>query len=199
MFAVWCLSHVLHFVISWMQHARLPCPSLSPTVCADHIHWVGDTINRLILYYPLLLLFSTFPSIRVFSNESVLHIKWPKHWSFSFGTSFSFSFNPSNDCSGFISFRTDWFDLLAIQGTLKSHLQHHNSKASILWCSAFFMVQPLHLYKTIALTIWTFVGKVMSLLFNTLSGIKQRGTKEPLDESERGEWKSWLKAQHSEN
>ena len=110
---------------------------------------------------------SVFPSIRVFSSESVLHIRWPKYWSFSF------NINPSNEYSGLISFRMDQLDLLAVQGTLKSLLQNHNSKASILWCSAFFTVQISHPYmtigKTIALTRRTFVGKVMSLLFNMLS------------------------------
>ena len=123
------------------------------------------TSNHLILYYPLLLLSSIFPSIRVFSNESVLLISIQ-----SIG-SFSFNMSPSN--SGLISFRIDWFDLLAVQGTFKSLLQHHSSKASVLPCSAFFMVQRSHPYmttgKTKALTIWTFVGKVMSLLFNMLS------------------------------
>ena len=123
--------------------------------------------NHLILCRPLLLLPSIFPSIRVFSNESALHIRWPKYWSFSFNIS------PSNEHPGLISFRMDWLDLLAVQGTLKSLLQHHTSKASILWWSAFFMVQLSHPYmtigKTIALTRWTFVGKVMSLLFNMLS------------------------------
>ena len=123
--------------------------------------------NHLILCHPFLLLPSIFPSIRVFSNESVLHIRWPKYWSFSF------SISPSNEYSGLISFRMDWLDLLAVQGTLKSLLQHYSSKASILQCSAFFIVQLSHLYmttgKTIALTIWTFAGKVMSLLFNMLS------------------------------
>ena len=122
--------------------------------------------NHLILCHPLLLLPSIFPSIKVFSNESVLRIRWPKYWSFSF------SICPSNGYSGLISFRIDQFDL-AVQGTLKSLLQHHSSKTSILWCSAFFMVQLLLSYmttgKTIALTRWTFVGKVMSLLFNMLS------------------------------
>ena len=122
--------------------------------------------NHLTLCCPLLLLPSIFPSIRVFSNESVLRIRWPKYWSFSF------SISPSND-SGLISFRLDWLDLLAVQGTLKSLLQHHSSKASILWHSAFFIVQLSHSYmttgKTIALTRQTFVGKVMSLLFNMLS------------------------------
>ena len=123
--------------------------------------------NHLTLCRPLLLLLSIFPSIRVFSNESALHIRWPKYWSFSF------SISPSNEQPGLISFRMDWLDFLAVQGTLKSLLQHHSSKASILWHSAFFIVQHSHLYtttgKTIALTIWTFVGKVMSLLFNMLS------------------------------
>ena len=123
--------------------------------------------NHLILCWPLLLLPSIFPSIRVFSNESILHIRWPKYWSFSFNIS------PSSEYSGLISFRMDWLDLLAVQGTLKSLLQHHNSKASILWCSAFFTVQLSHPYlttgKKIALTRWTFVDKVMFLLFNMLS------------------------------
>ena len=123
--------------------------------------------NHLTLCCPLLLLTSLSPSIRVFSNESVLHIRWPKNWSFSL------SISPSNEYSGLISFRMDWLDLLAVQGTLKSLLQHHSSKASILRCSAFFIVQPSHpcmtTRKTIALTRQTFVGKVMSLLFNMLS------------------------------
>src|SRR5574341_733096 len=122
--------------------------------------------NHLILCCPLLLLPSVFPSIRVFSSELALHIRWPKYWSFSF------SISPSNEHSGLISFRMDWLDLLAVQGTL-SLLQHHSSKASILWCLAFFTVQLSHPYmttgKTIALTRQTFVGKVMSLLFNMLS------------------------------
>ena len=123
--------------------------------------------NHLILCCPLLLLPSIFPSIRVFSNESVLHIRWPKYWRFSF------SISPSSEYSGPISSRIDWLDLFAVQGTLKSLLQHHSSKASIFWCSAFFMVQLSHPYTTtgkpIALTRQTFVGKVMSLLFNMLS------------------------------
>ena len=122
--------------------------------------------NHLILCRPLLLLPSIFPSIRVFSNESALHIRWPKYWSFSFNIS------PSNEPE-LISFRMDWLDLLAVQGTLKSLLQHHSSKTSILQCSAFFIVQLSHPYvttgKTTALTRWTFVGKVMSLIFNMLS------------------------------
>ena len=117
--------------------------------------------NHLILCRPLLLLPSIFPSIRVFSNESTLHIRWPKDWSFSFET------NPSNEHPGLVSFRMDWFDLLAVQGTLKSLLQHHSSEASILWHSAFFIVQLSHPYmttgETIALNRWIFVDKVMSL------------------------------------
>ena len=123
--------------------------------------------NHLILCCLLLLPPSIFPSIRVFSKESVLRIRWPKFWSFSF------SISPSNECSGLISFRMDWFHLIVVQGTLKSLLQQHSSKASILRCSAFFMVQLSHPYmptgKTIALTRWTFVHKVMSLIFNMLS------------------------------
>ena len=123
--------------------------------------------NHLILCHPFLLLPSIFSSIRVFSNKSVLHIRWPKYWHFSF------SISPSNEYSGLISFRVDWLDLLAVQGTLKSLLQHHSSKASILWRLAFFIVQLSCPYmttgKTITLTRWTFDGKVMSLLFNILS------------------------------
>ena len=123
--------------------------------------------SHLILCRPLLLLPEISPSIRVFSNESTLHMRWPKYWSFSFNISLS------NEHPGLISFRMDWLDLLAVQETLKSLLQHHSSKASILWCSAFFTVQLSHPYmntgKTIALTRWTFVGKVMFLLFNMLS------------------------------
>ena len=123
--------------------------------------------NHLILCHPLLLLPSIFPSIRVFSNESALRLRWPKYWSFSFNIS------PSNEHPGLVSFRMDWLDLLAVQGTLKSLFQHHSSKTSILWHSAFFKVQLSHPYmtngKNIAFTGWTFVGKVMSLLFNMLS------------------------------
>ena len=123
--------------------------------------------NHLILCHPLLLLPSIFPSIRVFSNVSALHVRWPKYWSFSF------SISSSNEHPGMISFRMDWLDFLAVQGTLKSLLQHHSSKTSIIWCSAFFIVQLSHPYmatgKTIALTRWTFVDKVMFLLFNVLS------------------------------
>jgi len=123
--------------------------------------------SQLILWYSLLLLPSIFPSIRDFSNESAVHIRWPSYWSLSF------SFSPSNEYTGLISFRIDWFDLLAVQRTLTSHLQHCNSKASVFRHSAFFLVQLSHLYmtngNTRALTIWTFAGKVMSPLFNTLS------------------------------
>ena len=122
--------------------------------------------NHLILCHPLLLLPSIFPSIRVFSNESALHIRWPKYWSFSF------SISPSNEYSGLIFFRMDRLDLLAVQGTLKNLLQHHSSTASILWCSAFFIVQFSHPYmttgKTITSTRWTFAGKAMSLPFSML-------------------------------
>ena len=145
----------------------LPVHHQLPELAQTHVHWVGDAIQP---SHPLLspsLLPSIFPSIRVFSSESVLCIMWPKYWSISF------SISPSNEYSWLISFRTEWLDLLAVQGTLKSLLQHHSSKASILWCSAFFMVQLSHPYmttgKTIALTRQTFVGKVMSLLFNMLS------------------------------
>ena len=144
-----------------------PVPHHLPELAQVHVHCIGDAIQP---SHPLsspFLLPSIFPSIKVFSNESVLHIRWPKYWSFSF------SISPSNEYSGLISFKIGWFDLPAVQGTLKSLLQHHSSKASILGCSACFMVQLSHLYmttrKTIALTIQTFVGKVTSLLFNTLS------------------------------
>ena len=140
-----------------------------PELAQTHVHRVGDAFNHLILCCPLHLPPSFFPSIRVFSDGSVLRIRWPKYWSFRF------SISPSNEYPELISFRMDWLDLLAVQGTLKSHLQHHSSKASILQCSAFFIVQLLHPYmtteKTIALTRQTFVGKVMSLLFNMLSSL----------------------------
>ena len=151
-----------------LQHARPPCPSPIPRACSNSCPlswWCHPTI--IILCHPLLLLSSIFPRIRVFSNESVLCIRWPNYWNFSF------SISPSNEYSGLISFRMDWLDFLAVQGILKSLLQHHSSKASILLHSAFFTVQLSHPYmttgKTIALTRWTFVGKVMSLLFNSLS------------------------------
>ena len=143
-----------------------------PEFTQTHVHRVGDAIlssptPHLILCHPLLPLPSIFPSIRVFSNESDLRIRWPKYWSFSF------SIRPSNEYSGLIFFRTGWLDLLAVQGTLKGLLQHHSSKALILQCSAFFIFQLSHPYMTtgkiIALTRWTLVGKVMSLLFRMLS------------------------------
>ena len=138
-----------------------------PELAQTHVIKSVMPSNHLLLYRPLLLLPSIFPSIRVFSSELALHIRWTKYWSFSFNIS------PSNEHRGLISFSMDWLDLLAIQGTLKSLLQHHSSKASILQRSAFFIVQLSHPYmttgKTIALTRWTFVGKVMSLLLNMLS------------------------------
>ena len=131
-----------------------------------HVHWISDAIQPSHPLSSLLLPPSIFPSIRVFSNESALHTRWPKYWSFGFNIS------PSNEYSGLISFRMDWFDLLAVQGTLKSLLQHHSSKASILWCSDFFIVHPfMTTGKIIALTRWTFVGKVMSLFFNMMSSL----------------------------
>ena len=152
----WTAAHQasLSFIISWRLLKLLSIKSVMPS-------------NHVIFCYPLLLLASIFPSIRVFSNEPALCIRWPKYWSFSF------SISPSKEYSGLISFRIDWFDLLAVQGTLRSLLQHHSSEASILRCSAFFTVQLSHPYmttgKTIALTRWTFVGKIMSLLLNMLS------------------------------
>ena len=146
------------------QHTRLPCPSPTPGAYSNSCPSSWWTSNHLILSRPLLLLPSIFPSIRVFSNESTLPMRWPKYWSFSF------SIIPSKEHPGLISFRMDWLDLLAVQGTLKCLLQHHSSKASIFQCSAYFTVQLSHPYmttgKTIALTRWTFVGKVMSLLLN---------------------------------
>ena len=178
-----------------LKHDRVPCPSLSPSCCSvtkscptlcdpmncstsgfpvllhllelaqTHVHFLMMPSNHLILGCLLFLLPADFPSIMFFSSELALHIKWPKYW--------SFSINPPSEYSGLISFRIQWFDLLAVQRTLKSLLQHHSLKASILQHSAFFMVQLSHPYlttgKTTALTIWTFVCKVMSLLFNTLS------------------------------
>ena len=144
-----------------MNHSTpgLPVHHQLPELAQAHVHQISDIpSNHLILCRPLLLLPSIFPSIRVFSNESVLGIRWPKYWNFSFNIS------PSNEYPGLISFRMDWLDLLAVRGTLKSLLQHHSSKASILQCSAFFIVQLSHPYmttgKTIALTRWTFVGNV---------------------------------------
>ena len=150
-----------------LQHTRLPCPPPPPRACSDSCpwsQWCHPTISS--SCYPLLLP-SIFPIIIVFSNDLTLHIRWQKYWSFSF------SISPSNEYSGLIAFRIDWFDRLAIQGTLKSLLQQHSSKVSILRCSALFMVQLSYLHmttrKTIVLTRWNFVGKVMSLLFNMLS------------------------------
>ena len=165
--SVQSLSRVWLFATPWIAACRI---SLSVTNTRSLLKLVPiESVmpsNYLILGC-LLLLPSIFPSIRVFPSESVLHISWPKYWSFSF------SITPCNVYSGLISFRIDWFDILAVQGALKSLLQHNISKASILWCSAFFMVQLLHPYmtigKTIALTRWTFVNKVMSLPFNMLS------------------------------
>ena len=150
--------------MDFMQPARLPCPSPPPELAQTHAHWVSDAIQP---SHPLcmksLSLHDALPIYQgLFKWVSALCIMWPKYWSFNF------SISPSNEYSGMISFRIDWFDLPAIQGTLKSLLQHHSSKASTLWCSAFFMVQFSHPYmttgKTIALTRWTFVSKVMSLL-----------------------------------
>ena len=150
-----------------LQHARPPCPSPTPGVHSDSCPsswWCHSAISSCC---PLLLLSPIPPSIRVFSSESALHMRWSKYWSFSFIVS------PSNEYSGLISFRMDWLDCLVVQGTLKSLHQHHSSKASILQCSAYFIVQLSHPYittgKTIALTRQTFVGKVISLLFNVLS------------------------------
>ena len=159
--SVHSLSHVWLFAISWMA-AQQTSLSITNSQSLPKLMSIESVMpsNHLILCHPHLLLPSIFPSIRVFSNESALRIRWPKYWSFSLNIS------PSNEYSGLISFRMNWFNLLAVQGTLRSLLQHHSSKASILRCSAFFIVQFSHLYmttgKTIAVIIWTFVGKVMS-------------------------------------
>ena len=166
------LSRVLLFAKPWTAACQAPLTSTISHSLFKHVssEWVMLS-NQLILCHPLLLLPSKFPSIRVFSRESTLLIRWSKYWSSSF------SISSSNEYSGLISFRIDWFDLLAVQGTLKSLFQHHNLKAPILRHSAFIMVQLSHLYmtigKTIALTIWTFVCKVMSLLFDTLPNLSQ--------------------------
>ena len=166
--SVQLLSHVWLFAAPWTA-VRQASLSITNSLISLKLLSIESVMpsNHLILCCPLLLLPSIFLSIRVFSSESALHIRWPKYWSFSLNIS------PSNEHSGLISFRMYWFDLLAVQGTLKSLLQHHVSKASILWCSMFFIVQLSHPYvtagKTIALTRWTFVDKVMSLLFNMLS------------------------------
>ena len=163
-------SHVRLFATPWTaaHQASLSITNFWSSLKLMFIQSVMPS-NHLILCHPLFFLASIFPSMRAFSNESALHIRWPKYWSFNF------SISPSNEYSGLISFRMDWLDLLAVQGTLKSLLQHHSSKASIIWCSAIFMVQLSHPYmttgKTIALTRWIFVGKVMSLLFSMLSGL----------------------------
>ena len=160
-------SHVWPFVTPWLPHTRPPCPSPSPRACSDSCplsQWCHLTISSSVLAFSSCL--QSFPASGSFP-KSQFFIMWPKYWSFNFRLS------PSNEYSGLISFRMDWLDLLAVQGTLKSLLQHHSSKASILQRSAFFMVQLSHPYmttgKTIALIRWTFVGKVMSLLFNMLS------------------------------
>ena len=166
--SVQSLSHVWLFVTPWTAalQAALSITNSQSLLKLMSIESVMPS-NHLILCRPLLLLTSIFPKIRDFSNKSVLCIRWPKYWCFSF------SISPSNEYSGLISFRMDWLDLLTVQETLKSLLQHHSSKASIPWCSAFFIVQLLHPYmttgKTIALTRRTFVDKVMFLLFNMLS------------------------------
>ena len=150
-----------------LHHARLSCPSLFPGVCSNSCPISLMLSNHLILCNHFFLLLSIFPSIKVFSNESTLPIRWSKYWSFSF------SISPSNEYSGLISFRINWFGLLAVQRTLKSLLQHHSSKTSILWHLVFLMVQFSRPYMTtvttIALTIWTFVSKLVSLLFKMLS------------------------------
>ena len=166
--SVQLLSHVQLFATPWTaaHQASLSITNSQNLLILMPIESVMPS-NHLILCHPLLLLPSVFPIIRVFTTESVFHIRWPKHWSFSF------SISPSNEYSRLVSFRMDWLDLLAVQGTLKSLLQHHSSKASILQHSLFFTVQLSHPYMTIgniiALTKWTFVGKVMSLLFSVLS------------------------------
>ena len=158
------LSHVQLFATPWTAACQA---SLSITISWNMSIESVMPSSHLILCHPLLLLPSIFPNIRVFSNKSVLCIRWPKYWSFSF------SISPSNEYSGLISFRIDWLDPLAVQGTLKSLLQHHSSKALVLQCSAFFIVQLSHPYmttgKTIDFTRWTFAEKVMSLLFIMLS------------------------------
>ena len=168
--SVHSLSHVWLFATPWTAacQASLSIRNSWSLLKLMSIELVM-TSNHLILCWPLLLPLSIFPSISVFSSESALHIRWPKYWSFSF------SISPSSEYSRLISFRMDWFDFLAVQRTLKSLLQHHNSKASVLWHSAFFMVQLSHWYmttgNTMTLTRRIFVGKVMSLLFNMLSSL----------------------------
>ena len=195
--SVWSLSHVRLFVTPWTAACQaslsntnspksksLPTPRVYSNWCPLS-WWCHPTISSfVILCHPPLLLPSIFPSIRVFSNESVLRIRWPKYWSFNSNIS------PSNECSGLISFRMDLLDLCAVQGTLKSLLQHHSSKASILGHSAFFIVQLLHPYmttgKTIALTRQAFVSKVMSLFFNMLDEAKADYTLSSAERKRRG-------------
>ena len=179
-----CHTSTIGLPRAWLSSVAQSCPSLcDPMDCSTPGFPITNSqgslklmsielvmpSNHLIFCRPLLFLLSVIPSIRVFPSESILHIKWPKYWSFSL------SISPSNEYSGLISFRIGWFDLLAVQGTLKSLLQHHSSKASILSCSAFFIVQLSYPYittgKTVALTRWTFVSKIISLLFNMLSRI----------------------------
>ena len=166
--SVQSLSHVQLLATPWTA-AHQASLSITNSWSLPKIMSIESVMpsNHLILCHPLILLASIFPSIRVFSNESSLHIRWPKYWSFSF------SISPSNEHSGLTSFRMDWLDFLAVQGTLKCLLQHYSTKASVLQCSVFFMLQLSHPYmttgKTIALTRRIFVGKVMSLLFNMLS------------------------------
>ena len=165
--SVQLLSHVQLFATPWTTAHQASLSTNSQSLFRLMSIEMVMPSNRLILCRPLLLPPSIFPSIRVFSNESVLRIRWPKYWSFNL------SISPSNEYSGLISFKTDWLDLFAVWGTPKSLLQPHSLKASILWCSAIFIVQLSHPYittgKTIALTRWTFVDKVMSLLFNMMS------------------------------
>ena len=165
--SVHSLSHVRPFATPWIAALQASLSITNSRSLLKLMSIESCPSNHLILCHPLLLLPSIFHSIRVFSNEWVLRIRWPYYWTFSF------SISPSSEYSGLISFRMDWLDLLAVQGTLNSLLQHYSSKESILLCSVFFIVQLSHPYmttaKTIALTIWTFVGKVMSLLFNMLS------------------------------
>ena len=163
------VAHRVRLFVTWWTAARQASLSITNSQNLLKLMSIESVMpsNHLILCHPLLLLLSIFSSIRVFFNESCLCIRWPMYWSFSF------SISPSDEYSELISFRIDWFGLLSVQGTLKSLLQHHSSKSSILWLSAFFMVQLSHPYmttgKTIALTRCTFVGKVISLLFNMLS------------------------------
>ena len=173
------ISHSALSRSSWTQRLHQATPVFPvhyqlPELAQAHVHQVGDAINHLILCRPLLLLPSAFPSKRVFFNGSVLRIRWPKYWSFSLSISLS------TEYSGLISFRIDWLDLIAVQGTFKRLLQHHSLKASLLRCSDFLMVQLSHPYmttgKTIASTRWTFVSKVIYLLFNRL--FRHASTKE---------------------